>query len=124
MKLVKAFGLLVFLFIAAQGSAQDVSSVYSGNSYITNNISNIKSMLVKGGCKDALSDSQVLKLEKIYAAKEPKWNKLVNSGLAKGDMAQEMAKLDAEYADQIEKVLSHEQKQAFRKMSSGKISKL
>ena len=30
-------------------------------------------------------------------------------------MAVEMAKLDAEYQDQIEKILSNEQKQAYRK---------
>ncbi|MBK7221735.1 MAG: hypothetical protein IPH94_10530 [Saprospiraceae bacterium] len=62
-----------------------------------------------------------MKLEKIYAAKEPRWNKIIASGLDKGDMAKEMAKLDAEYADQIEKVLSHEQKQAVRKLTSTRI---
>ncbi len=120
MKFLKAFSLVACLFFVSQGFAQTSTSQYT-SAYVTNSISNIKSLLVKAGCKDALSDSQILKLQKVFAAKEPKWNKVTASGMDKGDMAVEMAKLDAEYQDQIEKILSSEQKQAFRKMTSSKI---
>lgn len=121
MRFLKAFSLLVCLFLSSAVFSQVANTTFAGNGYVKNSISQLKNVLLKGGSKDALSDSQVLKLEKIYAAKEPKWNKILASGLEKGDMAKEIAKLDAEYADQIEQVLSHEQKQAVRKMSSTRI---
>ncbi|MBP6398010.1 MAG: hypothetical protein KBF57_12280 [Saprospiraceae bacterium] len=121
MKFLKALSLLVCLFVASGAFAQATTTTFAANTYVANSITQMKSLLQKGGCKDALSDSQVLKLEKIYAAKEPRWNKIIASGLDKGDMAKEMAKLDAEYADQIEKVLSHEQKQAVRKLTASRI---
>lgn len=121
MRFLKAFSLLVCLFLSCGVFAQVTNSTLSSKSYVSNSITQMKSLLQKGGCKDALSDSQVLKLEKIYAAKEPRWTKILASGLDKGEMAKEMAKLDAEYADQIEKVLSHEQKQAVRKMTASRI---
>mgnify|MGYP000891954536 FL=1 len=126
MKFFKALSLIACFFLISQVNAQTGTSTtgtsaYADNAYVSNSISNIKSMLVKSGCKDALSDGQIVKLEKVFAAKEPRWNKVITSGLDKGDMAVEMAKLDAEYQDQIEKILSNEQKQAYRKMTSSRI---
>ncbi|MBK8698824.1 MAG: hypothetical protein IPN29_04510 [Saprospiraceae bacterium] len=118
MKVIKAFCLVLFAFFAFEMSGQ---SIYADNAYVKNSISNLKTQLEKGGSKETLSEAQMVKLEKVFALKQPKFNKIISSGLEKGDMSKEMSKLDAEFAAQIEAVLSSDQKMAFKSQSTAKL---
>ena len=56
MKFLKALSLLVCLFVASGAFAQATTTTFAANTYVANSITQMKSLLQKGGCKDALSD--------------------------------------------------------------------
>ena len=85
MKFLKALSLLVCLFVASGAFAQATTTTFAANTYVANSITQMKSLLQKGGCKDALSDSQVLKLEKKFTRpKNPDGIKSLHQVLTKG----------------------------------------
>jgi hypothetical protein len=118
MKYSKNIFLLVFTFFAVQLFSQNA---YSDNAFIQNSIKNLSTIISRGGSNEVFSEAQKLKLEKIFAQKETKWNAIISSKKDKGDMAEDIKALDKEFAPRIEDLLSKEQKIAFRKISSAKI---
>lgn len=112
MKLLKTICLLLFVFsvnsIFGQASISD-------NDYVKGSISQLKTQFTKVGSSATLSDAQVLKLEKIFAEKEVKFNSITSKYRDKGDLGAAFAELDKEYLPQVESVLNFEQKTALRK---------
>lgn len=119
MKVIKFTFLLLFACLCLEGFSQ---SAYSNNSYIKNSIKQLSGALSRAGV-EALSEAQVLKLEKVFSTKEVKWNTITKSGKDKYDMSQDMVSLDKEYAPMIEEILSKDQKVAFRKATNNIIVK-
>ena len=119
MKVIKFTFFILFAVLSLKAYSQ---SAYTNNSYIKNNIKQLSGTLSRAGA-EALSETQVLKLEKVFSMKEVKWNTITKSGKDKFDMSQDMANLDKEYAPMIEELLSKEQKLAFRKATNNTIVK-
>lgn len=119
MKVIKYAFLLLFACLSMNVFSQ---SAYTNNSYIKNNIKQLSGTLTRAGA-EALTEAQVMKLEKVFSMKEVKWNSITKSGKDKFDMSQDMASLDKEYAPMIEEILTKEQKLAFRKTTSNTIIK-
>ncbi len=119
MKIIKFIFLLLFAFLCFNGYSQ---STYAGNNFIKNSIKQLSANFSRSGV-EPLTEAQVLKLEKVFSLKEPKWNVVIRSGKDKGDMNVDMTALDKEFAPKVEEILSKEQKAAFRKVSNPKIIK-
>jgi hypothetical protein len=108
MKLVQILILAFFTIISFRTFGQDA---YKNNSYIKNNITLINSNLKRAKTSE-LTEEQVTKMEKILAQKEIKWNLITSQKLPKDEMAKEMAKIEKEYAPQVEAILTNDQKLA------------
>jgi hypothetical protein len=119
MKIIKLTFLLLFTCSCIEGFSQ---SAYAGNNFIKNSIKQLSGNFSRAGA-EALTEAQVLKLEKVFALKEPKWNVIIRSGKDKGDMNVDMTALDKEFAPMVEEILSKEQKMAFRKILNPQIIK-
>jgi hypothetical protein len=106
MKIFKIFSILLFVLICNALVAQ------ANHSYVKSSIERLNTLFDHKKV-EKLSDAQVLKLEKILAVKEVKFNKINKSGF-KSDIANEMSKLDREFASQIEAILNKNQISAYR----------
>lgn len=106
MKISKLFTVVLFALICNVVLGQSKETYIKAGIDRINNLFDIKKI-------DRLSDAQVLKLEKILAAKEVKFNKIDKTGF-KSDIANELSKLDREFAPQIEAVLNKNQIAAYR----------
>lgn len=121
MKLLKLFSLLLFLFSISTVFGQTVKA---SNTYVQNNINLLNSQLTRNDKQQLkLSDAQALKLEKVFAEKETKFNKIITKYKEKGELGEAFAELDKEYNSKIESVLNNEQKEAYRAANQKSVMK-
>lgn len=119
MKLLKTLSLLLFIFCVNLLNGQ---SSLAYNDFVQGSFSQLKMNFQKVGYEANLSDAQILKLEKIFAEKGEKFQKITQKYTDKGDLGEAFAKLDKEYNSKIETVLDAEQKAAFKKSMNKAVS--